>query len=59
MQYDKKLVLAVFLTSAYFGAAFLGGLFNNISFPLLTVLSLVPTIIAFLISSFFSKSGKK
>lgn len=47
MQYDKKLVFTAFLTSAYFGAAFLGGFLNGMSFPVLTAISLIPTIIAF------------
>lgn len=46
MSIDKKLVAAVFLTSAYFSAAFFGGYFNNLSFPMLTGIALVPTIIA-------------
>jgi len=49
MQYDKKLVLTAFLTSAYFGAMFLGGFLGAMSFPALTAVSLVPTIIAFTI----------
>lgn len=49
MNYDKKLVLTAFLTSAYFGAAFLGGFLDNVSFPVLTALALVPTVIAFAI----------
>ena len=46
MAIDKKLVAAVFLTSAYFSAAFFGGYFNNVSFPMLTGIALIPTIIA-------------
>ncbi len=54
MAIDKKLVAAVFLTSAYFAAAFFGGLFNNANFLMVTGISLVPTIIA-LVMGFLQK----
>lgn len=49
MDFDKKLVFTAFLTSAYFGAAFLGGFLDGMSFPVLTAVSLIPTLAALLI----------
>lgn len=58
-QSDWKLLVAVFLTSAYFSVGFLMGFLGGMSFPMLTVFALVPVVVAFLFVLLSSKSSKK
>ncbi len=53
-----NLVIAVFLTSAYFSVGFLMGFLGGMSFPMLTVFALVPVVVALLIVLMSSKSSK-
>ncbi len=57
-QNDWKLLVAVFLTSAYFSVSFLVGSLEGMGFPMLAVFALVPVVVAFLFVLLSSKSSK-